>query len=89
MSLVSSAHRNDLDVWACVDDVLRQLLAGSTNYCQFLPWAWATSHPQHIRQYRQEERTTRSSLQQSHRASRRSLEKILPHAKARARSHKT
>ncbi len=32
MTLVSSAHRNDLDVWAYVNDVLQRLLAGETNY---------------------------------------------------------
>lgn len=32
MTLVSSALRNDLDVWAYVKDVLDQLLAGSTGY---------------------------------------------------------
>ena len=32
LTLVSSAHRNDLDVWAYVNDVLRRLLAGETDY---------------------------------------------------------
>ncbi len=31
MTLVSSAHRNDLDVWAYVNDVLKSLLAGQTD----------------------------------------------------------
>ena len=81
MSLVSSAHRNDLDVWAYVDDTLRRILAGETDYSQFLPWAWATTHPQHIRKYRQEERTTRASLKENHRATRRTRAKLLAQAR--------
>lgn len=38
LTLVSSAHRNDLDVWAYVDDVLKRLLAGQTDYASLLPW---------------------------------------------------
>jgi len=45
MSLVSSAHRNDLDVWAYVNDVLGQLLAGETDYQPLLPWNWAALIP--------------------------------------------
>jgi transposase len=59
MTLVSSAHRNDLDVWAYVDDVLKRLLAGETNYEPMLPWSWAAAHPESIRQYRQQERSDR------------------------------
>ena len=32
MTLVSSALRNDLDVWQCVKDILDQLLSGVTEY---------------------------------------------------------
>jgi transposase len=83
MTLVSSAHRNDLDVWAYVDDVLRQLLAGSTDYAQFLPWTWATAHPESVRQYRQEERTTRAALKEKRRATRRARAKLLAQVQAR------
>jgi hypothetical protein len=37
MTLVSSAHRNDLDVWAYLNDVLKRLLAGETDYEPMLP----------------------------------------------------
>ncbi len=59
LTLVSSALRNDLDVWVYVKDVLDQLLAGSTEYEPLLPWNWAASHPEAIRKYRVEERRKR------------------------------
>jgi transposase len=59
LTLVSSALRNDLDVWVYVKDVLDQLLAGSTDYEPLLPWNWAASHPEAIRKYRVEERRKR------------------------------
>lgn len=59
MTLASSAHRNDLDVWSYVNDVLKQMLAGQTDYEPLLPWNWAAEHPEAIRIYRQEERRQR------------------------------
>jgi len=71
MTLVSSALRNDLDVWAYVKDVLDQLLAGSTDYALLRPDRWAASHPDHIRTYRADERRDRAAAQHSRRAHRR------------------
>lgn len=71
LTLVSSAHRNDLDVWIYVKDVLDQLLAGSTDYAALLPWNWAAAHPEAIRQYRVEERRTRVVRKTESRAQRR------------------
>lgn len=71
LTLASSALRNDLDVWLYVKDVLDQLLAGRTDYGQFLPWIWADSHPEAIRTYRVEERRDRSARQSARRANRR------------------
>ncbi len=61
ITLVSSAHRNDLDVWAYVNDLLKRLLAGETDYEPLLPWKWAEQHPESIRKYRQEERRQRDA----------------------------
>jgi transposase len=55
-SLVASAVRNDLDVWAYLKDVLERLLAGETNYARLRPDAWRSEHPAAVRQYRVEER---------------------------------
>ena len=71
LTLVSSAHRNDLDVWIYVKDVLDQLLAGSTDYEALLPWNWAANHPEAIRQYRVEERRERSVRRAAKRSQRR------------------
>lgn len=71
LTLVSSAVRNDLDVWAYVKDVLDQLLAGSTDYERLLPHIWKQSHPEAIREYRVEERRDRADRKQFRRAQRR------------------
>ncbi len=71
LSLVSSAYRNDLDVWAYVDDVLKRLLAGETHYEPLLPWNWAAAHPESIRTYRGVERRDREVRQRNKRQRRR------------------
>ncbi len=70
-TLVSSAIRNDLDVWRYVKDVLDQLLAGRTDYEPLLPWNWAKEHPEAIRTYRVNERKQRAETKQTKRADRR------------------
>ncbi len=74
LSVVSSAVRNDLDVWAYVKDVLDQLLGGSTDYESLRPDIWKQSHPEAIRQYRQEERRDKADRKQL-RAARRRLQR--------------
>lgn len=71
MTLVSSAVRNDLDVWAYMKDVLDRLLAGDTDYAALRPDRWATSHPEAIRTYRADERRDRADARQNRRAQRR------------------
>lgn len=58
-------------MWNYTKDVLDQLLAGLTDYESLLPWNWAKSHPESIRQYRVEERRTRRDNQRTTRANRR------------------
>lgn len=70
LTLVSSAVRNDLDVWAYVKDVLDQLLSGSTDYESLRPDIWKKSHPEAVRVYRAKERRDRADRKQ-HRRSRR------------------
>jgi len=71
LTLVSSAVRNDLDVWAYVKDVLDQLLLGSTDYESLRPDRWAQAHPEAIREYRQKERRARADAKRFRRARRR------------------
>jgi len=75
MTLVSSAARNDLDVFMYVKDVLDRLLAGETNYDVLRPDVWRQSHPEAIRIYRQEERRSRADTKAVKRARRRIVPK--------------
>lgn len=77
MTLVSSAHRNDLDVRAYVNDILQRLLAGETDYEPMLPWNWAATHPESIRVFRQQERRQRNVRKQTERAKRRAHKELL------------
>jgi transposase len=71
MSLVSSAARNDLDVFLYVKHVLDRLLAGDTEYEALRPDVWKQSHPEAVRLYRVEERQARADAQAVKRARRR------------------
>ena len=71
LTLVSSALRNDLDVYAYLKAVLDALLAGSTDYANLRPDRWAIDHPAAIRQYRQKERRERYEAKATRRAVRR------------------
>jgi len=71
LTLVSSAVRNDLDVWVYIKDVLDRLLAGETDYAALRPDVWATTHPEAIRVYRATERRDRAQRKQHRRAARR------------------
>lgn len=71
LTLVSSAVRNDLDVWPFMKDVLDRLLAGSTDYHALLPHVWKESHPEAVRQYRLDERRDCADRKQRARAARR------------------
>jgi transposase len=71
MSLVSSAHRNDLDIFVYVKDVLDRLLAGETNYDALRPDVWKQANPEAIRIYRVEERQARADAKAVKRARRR------------------
>ena len=77
LTLVSSALRNDLDIWRYVKDVLDQLLAGTTDYEPLLPWNWAATHPDAIREYRVEERKDRTDRKRQKREDRRRRKKQL------------
>jgi len=71
ITLVSSAVRNALHVWSYVKGVLDALLAGETDYTRLRPDHWAEAHPEHIREYRLEERRDRADRKQQQRATRR------------------
>ncbi len=71
LTLVSSAVRNDLDVWAYIKDILDRLLTGETDYAALRPDIWRLAHPEAIRKYRVAERRDRADRKQYRRAARR------------------
>lgn len=71
LTLVSSAVRNDLDVWAYLKDSLDRLLAGDKDYAALRPDAWRQAHPEAIREYRGAERRYRADRKQLRRTARR------------------
>jgi transposase len=71
MTLVSSAVRNELDVWSYVKGVLDALLAGCVDYHSLRPDIWAEVHPAHKRDYRVEERQERADRKERRRELRR------------------
>jgi len=70
-SLVSSAARHNVDVWAYVDDCLRRLAGGSADYEAMLPDVWRATHPESIRVYRDAEKESRRLTTQQRRVRRR------------------
>ncbi len=73
LTIVSTAVRNDLDVWAYINDVLGQLLSGSTDYASLRADVWKQSHPESIRNYRSHERRDAADRRRFRRARRRLL----------------
>jgi len=60
LTVIASAHRHDLDVWAYLRDVMERLAKGEQNLEQLLPDVWKANHPEHVRNFRTEERQTRA-----------------------------
>ena len=75
LTIIGSAIRNDLDVRAYLDDVLRRALAGETDWSTLIPHAWRLEHPASIREYRQDERRQAADRKRTRRARRRLLNK--------------
>ncbi len=71
LTIIGSAIRNDLDVRAYLDDVLRRVLKGETDWPSLTPHAWRLEHPEAIRHYRQDERRQAADRQRTRRARRR------------------
>ena len=76
-TLVSSAARHHVDVWAYVNDVLRQLASGLTDYESLLPDVWREHHPESIRTYRDQAKKERKLTNQQRRARRRLAQEII------------
>ena len=74
-TVVASAARNDLDVWAYLRDVLECLAIGQADLSSLLPDQWAAAHPESIRTYRAHEREAQAAAQRARRQRRRALER--------------
>ncbi|QDT04242.1 Transposase IS66 family protein [Rubripirellula lacrimiformis] len=75
MTIIGTAIRNDLDVHAYLEDVLRRALVGETNWAAMSPHTWRESHPESIREYRQDERRQAADRKRIRRARRRRIKK--------------
>ena len=62
MTLVTSAHRNDLDVTMYIESVITHMLRGTAKVEELLPDVWKKHHPEAIRTYRTEERQEKASI---------------------------
>ncbi len=71
LTIVSTAHRHHLDVWAYVKDVLDRLLAGESDLDSLRADRWAAAHPEAVRQYRVSEARYRADSKAVRRARRR------------------
>jgi len=73
VTLIASAARHRLDLWAYVDDVLRRLASDQPDLTELLPDHWANVHPESIRTYRKNEQEARHAKKRGRRALRRNL----------------
>ena len=71
LTLISTALRHDLDVWAYLKAAIDQLQAGSTDYHSLRPDVWKLAHPEFVRAYRTEERRDAATRTRQTRAQRR------------------
>jgi transposase len=70
-TIVASAARHDLDIWAYLCDVLKHLATGEEDLAALLPDAWAKSHPEAIRTFRAREREAQAKRKRERRRRRR------------------
>jgi transposase len=76
MSLVASAHRQDLDVAAYLDSVTTHMLRGTAKVEELLPDVWKSHHPEAIRSYRAQERRDKADVAVEQAARRRARRKL-------------
>ena len=74
-TVITSATRHQLDLWAYLDDVLRSLASGQVDLERLLPDRWAADHPESIRTYRQQESLARAAKTKARLARRRRLQR--------------
>jgi hypothetical protein len=75
-TVVASAARHNLDLWAYLRDVLERLALGEPNLESLLPDVWAAAHPEALRSYRVHEREALATAKRARRERRRALERM-------------
>jgi len=78
LTVISSAHRHDLDVWAYVRDVLERLARGTADLEALLPDVWKAAHLEHVRTFRSAEKESRAAARRFRRACRRQQQHTPP-----------
>ncbi len=73
MTLVASAHRHDLDVFAYLRDMIEHLNRGIVSPSELLSDVWKANHPEAVRVYREVERRDKAELARLRNANRRLL----------------
>jgi len=74
-TVVASAARHNLDVWAYLRDCLERLATGDADPATLLPDVWAAAHPEALRTYRAHEREAVAAAKRARRQRRRALER--------------
>jgi transposase len=74
-TVVASAARHNLDLWAYLRDALERLATGEKDLPNLLPDVWAAAHPEAIRSYRAHEREAVAAAKRARRQRRRALER--------------
>jgi len=73
-TIVASAARHDLDIWAYLREVMERLASGDAELPALLPDAWAATHPEAVRTYRAHEREAVAAAKRARRDRRRALQ---------------
>ena len=73
-TIISSAHRHLLDIWAYLRDVLERLAKGEDDLDALLPDRWKATHPEAVRTYRQHEREAQAAARRKRRRQRRTFQ---------------
>jgi transposase len=71
ITIISTAARNDLDVWCYLKDVLDRILDGYTDWESLRADRWREQHPDAVRTYRNDERRDAIDRRRTRRARRR------------------
>lgn len=72
-TVVASAARHNLDIWAYLRDVLERLASGGVELASLLPDEWAQSHPASVHEFRRQEHEGRAKAERARRQARRLL----------------